>query len=779
MLAPTAAATAADGSELAGADEDRPDFRLVLPALATWIAAASALGLASGTSLLVAATLLVAGVAYLGRRPLVALPLLLTAAAFALAALRVTGVQIGPVTDLAAERATVSGEATVLTDPMVRPGDFEDFVLLRVRLDEVTGRGRTHLVRSPVLVIGALDWSEVVPGQRVQFSGRLDAADSGDLAAVLIARGPPEVVADPGLVAAAVNDLRAGLRDSVSALPPGERALVPALVDGDDTGMPEQVADEFRTTGLTHLLAVSGANLTLVLAFVLTSGRWCGVRARGLLMLGVLGVVGFVLLARPQPSVLRAAAMGVVALAGLTAGGRRRGSRALSAAVLVLLLIDPWLSRSPGFLLSVLATAGILLLAPLWRDRMSTWMPRWLAEAVAVPLAAQVVCTPVVAALSSQVSLVAVVANLLAAPAVGPTTVLGVIATLVAVVSEQLAAVVGWLAGRAAWWIITVAEHGAALPGADVPWPASLTALLALTLACAGIVALLSRLLRRRWWSLAVAALLLAVVTRPLDAMGWPPSGWALVACDVGQGDALVLDAGEGSAVVVDTGPDPAAVDRCLDRLEVSRVALVVLTHLHADHIGGLGGVLAGRAVGEIQVSAAASASPALDVVLGTAAAAEVPVRRVGYGDAGAVGGVAWSVVSPGPTLQPLTAANTSGTENNASVVMLVQVRDVRLLLTGDIEPEAQVSLLRSGVDLDVEVLKVPHHGSAHQDPDFLAATSPEVAVVSAGEDNGYGHPAPETLRLLDGMGSRVLRTDLHGDVAIVVTGADTAVVTR
>jgi competence protein ComEC len=460
------------------------DFRLLPAALAVWCAAGVAQGLPVRHNLAGAGLLVLLGLPVARRRRIWGVPMLLVAAALAVTALRLAGVEAGSVRALADERAVVSATAQVVTDPKLRPGQFGDFVVLRVLLTRVTGRGATMQVRSPVLVIADPAWRDVVPGQRLQVSGRLDVADGADLAGLLVARGPPIVVGEPGPVGRAVNDLRAGLRESVSGLPAAERSLVPALVDGDDSAMPEEVADDFRTTGLTHLLAVSGANLTLVLAFVLVVGRWCGVRARGLLVLGVLGVVGFVLLARTEPSVLRAAAMGVVALAGLSAGGRRRGVRALCVAVVVLVLLDPWLARSVGFALSVLATAGILLLAPPWRDALSRWMPRLLAEALAVPLSAQLVCTPIVAAISDQVSVVAVFANLLAAPAVAPATVLGVMATLLAPLSAQLAAVAGWLAGRAAWWIITVAERGAEFPGAAVPWSATPGALVLLTTLC-------------------------------------------------------------------------------------------------------------------------------------------------------------------------------------------------------------------------------------------------------------------------------------------------------
>src|SRR6185369_12743716 len=215
----------------------------------------------------------------------------------------------------------------------------------------------------------------------------------------------------------------------------------PALVDGDDTGLDPSLQDDFRTTGLTHLLAVSGTNLTLVVGFALVVARWLRVRGRWLYVVGGAGIAGFVLVARAEPSVLRAAVMGTVALVGMGANGRDRGTRALGVATVVL-----------------------LLLAPGWRDALTRWLPRWLAEAVAVPTAAQLACTPLIAAISGQVSLVAVLANLLAAPAVGPATVLGLLGGLLTLVAPPLGRLVGAGAGWCVAWIVEVARQMASLP---------------------------------------------------------------------------------------------------------------------------------------------------------------------------------------------------------------------------------------------------------------------------------------------------------------------------
>ena len=754
-----------------------------MPAVAAWSTTAFTLGIGVAHGLAVAAVLLLAGAAICRtRRWGVALALVVSGAAALLAVLRVAAVAAGPVPALAEAGAEVDARLVAVSDPVARQGRFGTYVVFRARLEAVTGRGASTGVRSPILVIADDTWARVAPGQRLVGEGRLAPAQGHDLAAVLVTHGPVTVVSGLNVVQRGVESLRRGLREAVRGLAPVERALVPALVDGDDAGMPAEAVENFQTAGLTHLLAVSGANLTLVLGFLLLVARWCGVRAHGLSVVGALGIVGFVLLARPEPSVLRAAAMGVAALVALGPGGRRRGVRALSVAVVVLVLVDPWLARSVGFLLSALATAGIVVLAPRWRAALSGWLPEWLAEALAVPMAAQAVCAPVIAAISGQVSLVAVFANLAAAPAVGPATVLGLLTCLVAPLSGAIAAAIGQLAGLAAWWIATIAEHGAALPGASMPWAANPLSLVALTAVCLVLVALTPRLLERRWWCLAATALLVVVLVRPPTVLGWPPKGWTLVACDVGQGDALVLSVAGGRAVVVDAGPEPRLVDRCLDRLGISVVPLVVLTHLHADHVAGLPGVLSGRRVGEVQIGPLDSPPEQLAAVRAWTSSAGVPLTRATYGERRSVRALTWTVIGPvpAPGSTAYQAVTEEGSpENNASLVLMVEVPGGRLLLTGDAEPPAQRALLASGVDLRADVVKVPHHGSRFQEPAFLDAVDARLAVITVGADNDYGHPAPETLSTIHDDAARIERTDLGGDIAVVVSPGTVAVSTR
>ena len=677
-----------------------------------------------------------------------------------------------PVAELARQEAVATLDLSLTSDPRPVAGRYGERVLLRATVRRVTGRGATHDLAAPVLVVADDAWSGLRLGSLVRTTAVLSPADEPGLAAVVVARGEPSPRAGPDAWWRGAEAVRGSIREAVEHRPPSQRALVPALVDGDDAGLDPALADDFRDSGLTHLLAVSGTNLTLVVGFLLVLARWCGVRRRWLTVVAGAGIVGFVLLARTEPSVVRAAAMGTVALLALGTDGRERGARALGAAVVGLLLVDPGLATSVGFALSVVATAGILLLAPAWRDALAGWLPRWLAEAIAVPATAQLACTPLVAAISGQVSLVAVVANLLVAPAVGPATVLGLAAGLVGLAWSPAGAVLGTGASWCVAWIVEVARRGAALPTAAVDWGTGVLSLAGLTLLTVVLVLAGPRLLRRPAGGLTCSGLLVvALLVRP-PTPGWPPPGWVLAACDVGQGDALVVRVGPGAGLVVDAGPDPVAVDACLDRLDVDRVPLVVLTHFHADHVDGLAGVVDGREVGAVEVTALADPPAGAALVERIAAGRGLAAGHAAYDSTRRVGEAVVQVLWPTPGEEGPGPGDGSAA-NDASVVLLVEVRGVRMLLTGDVEPEAQAALARAWPGLAVDVLKVPHHGSRYQDLDFLLGLGARVALVSAGEDNDYGHPAPDTLGALAGAGVRVLRTDRDGD--LVVTSDDGA----
>ncbi|GHJ45415.1 competence protein ComEC [Catellatospora sp. TT07R-123] len=656
-------------------------------------------------------------------------------------------------------------------------------VLLTVRDDPravagVTGRDATWVVvadldavaglrtEARVLVLAADGgWQGLLPGQQVRARVRFGPSRGGDLrAAVLSADAAPQPLGPAPWAQRAAGVLRSGLQRACAPLDEATGGLLPGLVVGDTSRMDPELAQQFKTAGLTHLNAVSGSNVAVVVGAVLLLARWCRAGPRLSAVLCAVALVGFVILVRPSPSVLRAAAMGAIALLALASGRPRAALPALAATVAALLVLDPELAADAGFALSTLATAGLLLLAPPLRDALRhRRVPRGVAEALAVPTAAQLACAPVIAGISGTVSLVAVPANLLVVPAVAPATLTGVAAALLSPVWPQAAQFAAWLGSWPARWLVTVARVGSELPAATLPWPEGAPgALLLAGLTVLAMLGLRRPVLRRIALVLALAATVGALPVR-LVAGGWPPPGWIAVSCDVGQGDATVLNAGGGAAVVVDAGPLPGPVDACLDRLGVRTVPLLLVSHFHLDHIGGLDGVLAGRPVGTVVTTAFPEPASGRDAVLRDAAAHGVPVVAAPAEGGWTVGAVRLTVL-PGPALR-----GTRSDPNNNSLLLLAEVRGVRVLLAGDAETERQRALLDAGAGLGAQVLKVAHHGSAYQAPEFLDAVAPRIALVSVGAGNDYGHPSLPVLARLAAHGARVLRTDISGDLAVLL----------
>jgi competence protein ComEC len=758
------------------------DLRLVVAAVAAWLSVLLALALppVPGAVGGCVGILMASAALALRRRWSAAAAVLLGCAGAAMLAtsVRVAGVEHSPLTGLAERRASAMVELVVSDDPHpLSGGAGPPSVAVAARARKVTAAGRTWSLSDRVLVLAPAEgWGRLLPSQRVLADGRLLPPSRDDLtAAVLSVRSAPTRVGPPSTVQSAAGGIRAGLRKASAVLPEGPRGLLPGLVDGDVSGLEPQLATDFKTAGLSHLTAVSGTNVAIVIGAVLLLLRALTVGPRTSAAAAGVTLAGFVVLARPSPSVLRAAVMGAIALIALATGRPRSVLPALGAAVLVLVFVSPPLARDPGFALSVLATAGLILLAPGWAAWLrSRRVPAGVAEALAVPAAATVATAPVIAGISGTVSLVSVPANLLAEPAVAPATVLGVAAAVVSPLSAEVARWLAWLAGVPVGWIVEVGTRAAHVPLAALSWPAGVTGAAVLVLGVIVAVPLLRWRPGRRVALAAAAGGAVVLVPVRAASPGWPPPGWLFVACSVGQGDALVVAAGAGTATVVDAGPEPTAVDGCLHRLGVRSVPLLLLTHLHADHVDGLAGVLRGRSVGELDVGPSREPAAGWQEVEEAARRNGVPMRTVSVGERRQFDGLTVDVLAPERAFH-----GTRSDPNNSSVVLRVATSGRTLLLTGDVEVEAQEALLRTGIDLRADVLKVPHHGSAYQSPAFLRAVHASVGVISVGIGNDYGHPSPALLYELDRLGIRAERTDLAGDVAVALRDGRLSVVTR
>jgi DNA internalization-related competence protein ComEC/Rec2 len=662
--------------------------------------------------------------------------------------------------------ATVRVEGSLRVDPEAERDRWSAILDVRV----VRWDGGAAKVRETVWLAGRGDPPDAVRADRLAVEGSLEVPGEAGFAAFLLRRG----IAAELNVSSAERLGPAGFapvrwaqsfrslvgRSIVETFPPREAGLLLGLALGDDSRLDPVVERDFRASGLSHLLVVSGGNVAMVLMPVLALGaalrlsRW----PRFALGLGI--VVFFVVLTGAEPSVMRAGVMAGLALVGMLLGRPRSSGSVLAGAVVALLALDPALVWSVGFQLSVAATAGMVALATPIAERLGA-LPRPVAMAAGATLAAQVGVTPVLLFWFHEVPLSTIGANVLAFPVVAPSMLLGLLAAGAGLVVEPLGRAIAWVALVPMRYLEAVADR---LARAPVPWITG-GGMATLVLGLLGAIGL-------AWWlrsgrRLGRPALVCLLALAPLvvwtnaTAAG-PPAALTVRFIDVGQGDATLLTSPGGATILVDGGPDPALVATELVSLGVRRLDLMVATHPHADHIVGLPAVLARMPVSLLLEPGCPDESPDHEALLEAAEAEGVPVRAPRAGEVLWVGDVRLQVLAPSACW-----FDTDSDPNNDSIVLLAGVGGDTVLLTGDAEIPAQEALLASGVPLLADVLKVPHHGGATSVPGFFTAIGAAIAVVSAGQPNPYGHPTAEALGWLRDAGARIVRTDLTGDVVL------------
>ncbi|GAB3522326.1 ComEC/Rec2 family competence protein [Arthrobacter monumenti] len=791
------------------------DLRLVPAALMAWAGAIVFIRVSPGwgycagsAALLTAAVALVLGGRRRGATAVVtlAVPLLCLALVSFSAAETSAERTAGPIDGAIHDGSTITAELLITADPAVSdsPAKFSGAVqyLIEATIVEATVDGNEFSAATPVLVIAGERWSAVQTGQRVGGAGALAGATAGDeVEALFFSETSPTLIEPASHWDNRTTGIRRTFKDHAATLSSDAAQLLPGMVLGDRSSLGADLDKAMKRTGLTHLTAVSGANCAIILGVVFLCGyavrlpRWLAATVASFALLA------FVTLVRPDPSVLRAAVMGTIGIVAVMNGRGRRSPSLLCIAVVLLLSHDPWLSGSYAFILSVLATTGLIVFGGRCARWLARWMPLWAAQAVAVPVAAQVFCAPVIVLLQPQLVTYSVLANVLVAPAIPVITIVGMLAVLALFLCPPLVPLLMAIAGTGAEWVGSTARFFSSAPAAAIPWPGGATGVVLMaalsTASLAALWVLSSPARLRQTASILVrlppgepasglnrcaTALVLGVLfgVGPgllISGSGAVPgeSEWSVVACDVGQGDGLVIRTGSHSAVVVDTGPDPELMDQCLQDLEISTVDVLVITHMHADHNGGMQGVLAGR---EVKLALISTTDPELPS--GVVSALEehnVEIVHAQRGQQGNDGPVHWQVLWP-------AANHPVSTKNNSSIVIAARVKQAEgsalsVLLTGDLEEDGMQRLLRLAraprvlmlgggfLQRGVDVLKVAHHGADNGGTAVILELQPAMALISVGADNDYGHPAPDIISALKQVGAHIGRTDEDGRIYI------------
>jgi competence protein ComEC len=568
-----------------------------------------------------------------------------------------------------------------------------------------------------------------------------------------LARAGAQGVVD-GVRARAERALRSGVASR-------EAALLRGMALGDDAALPDRVRDEFRASGLSHLVAASGQSVMLLAALVLAAAAVVGVGLRTRLALVLTMIALYVPLAGAGPSIQRAGIMGAAGVVAILASRPAARWYALLLAAAATLALNPRAIEDVGWQLSFAAVLAIFLVARRLRDGLTRRrLPPALAEATALTAAATLGTAPLVAAHFEQASLVSLPANVAAAPAVAPAMWLAMLGAAVGQVSAVLATPFTALAGFPAAYITWVAHATSSMPGAQATVSVGLVA--AACLAC--VTAIAVRRARPFVLVAALAALVFGIVLPQTDTGAATPPGLRITFLDVGQGDATLIQR-RGTAILFDTGPPDGPIVSRLRHAGVRRLDLLVVTHAQEDHDGGAAAVL--RAV---PVATVLDGRDGVRDEPGGRMAVEARRRRVPMVVARArqvlrVGGVVIRILWPEPPIaEPLRGAD----PNQRAVVAELRADGVEALLTADAESDVLGRLDLGAID----VLKVSHHGSADPGlPALLTRLRPRLAAIQVGRNNRHGHPAASTVRALAAAGAAVVRTDRDGSVRVERAG--------
>ncbi len=598
------------------------------------------------------------------------------------------------------------------------------------------------------------------------------------------------------------NPLRAGIyalkaraQKVIAAIfPEPEASLLAGILLGIERGIPKDVMDAFSQTNTTHIIAISGFNITILAGiFAAIAGRLLG-RRRATPMV-IAGIALYTILVGAGAAVVRAAFMGVLYVIAIHYGRQSDALNSLVAAAVAMTLLNSYTLWDVSFQLSFAATLGLILIVPPLTDAFEHGLARFidqerarravqlLNEALIVTLAAQVATMPIMVYYFHKVSVVGLLANFAILPVQPAVMVLSGIAMLAGLIALPVGQVLAWVALPFPFYTIRVVEQMARLPYASVGvgrvsqgWVWSYYALLA------GVVFVVQQGpdKRRALWRAAtdrlstkvvLAGLSLLAVVAWMGAAATPDGRLHVVFFNVGQGDAIFIQTPGGHQAVIDGGPSPAvmtdAVGRRMPFWDRS-IDLVLMTHANEDHLAGLIPILeryrVDHAIESGYIQPSASYLQWRDLVREKG----IDVRFARAGMRIHLGNGVWlEVLNPPQALVQGTEAD----DNNNSVVVWLTYGEISFLLTGDIEAEVEGRLAaRSRVQ--AQVLKLAHHGSdSSTTPTFLAAVQPWVAVISVGADNPFGHPSDEVLARVAHTSVPVYRTDEQGDIEFVSDG--------
>ena len=651
-----------------------------------------------------------------------------------------------PITNFIGQEVHVRGKASsdslTIAEKVVGSRKLPSRGTFLMRAEEIRDGVSSLSTRAPIRVFSKSK-EPIYPGQEISVTGALFQSKERGISANLNAHDETLDFGNAPLILKTLENVRVSLRNQAAAIGGESASLLPGIIIGDTSLQSRQFTDQMRSAGLSHLTAVSGANFAIVGTFVFLLLGFIIPDKKVRIPVTLMSLIFFILLVRPSPSVLRAAVMTGIYFLSRYSGRKNDAKQSLAVAIAVLLLINPFQAFEAGFILSVLATAGLIYLAGPIAERIRA--PKIVRELISIPVAATLACSPYLAMLTGSINLGIIVLNIAVAPIVPVLTILTFLATLTVLPLPAISLLMLNLANLGGKWIVLISSFHNKFPTFGVG-PIYLIALL-------GLIVIVTRnsSINQKVQRPLIIFLALFIISGSMQGALFPGKNWLVGQCDVGQGDALLIHVARDSAILFDAGPDPKLLKKCLNQFGIQELPLVVISHEHADHYEGIVGI---ESVGEIWTNHKFSNE------------FKFSSNEVKAGMSAKVGNVQLEVIWPKSGSEEFESLLGDGSlENNRSLVILATIEEVQILITGDIEPAAQLEVAREIADIDLEIIKVPHHGSKYQIDELFE--SAELFLVSVGK-NSYGHPNPNLMRRLEMLGT-VHRTDKSGPVAIAL----------
>jgi competence protein ComEC len=698
-------------------------------------------------------------------------------------------------------------QSVVVTGLVIDEPDIRDqSILLRVEVENIILNGGQLRPVEGLILITVPRFPIIPYGTRVQAIGNLETPGEGadfDYKSYLARQGIHSQIAWPELTILAENQgsflyqaifsFKGKAQSTIQQLlPDPQSALLTGILLGNDQGLTPELAEQFRITGMTHIIAISGFNIAILVGSIVALGRpILGHRRASLLALGI--VFLYTLLVGADAAVVRAAVMASLFIYSRRMMGRPTFAPAsLFLAAWIMTLLNPFLLWDIGFQLSFAATLGLMLYAdpfsrwtearllPLVGRQTTKRLMHFLSEAVLVTLAAQILTLPLIVGYFHQLSFVSLLANLFILPAQTGVMIWGALATLAGMIVPAVGQVLAWVAWLFLSYTIVLVRFFAAIPGAAVSVNVSPTTIVAVFVLIIAITwlwrqrpakrqAALSQIQTNfpRWTAVSLTGL--AAILVLVWGTSRPDGNLHIAFLDVGQGDAIFIQTPSGRQIIVDGGRFPSVLSEHLGRqipFWDREIDLVVATHPEADHINGLPGVFDRYRVGRLLTNGETRNAGAMAALLTAAQTQETPIIPVSAGEIIQLGdGVKLEVLNPPGLLNPQNS-------NQNSVAFRLTYGSFSIVLPGDTEMLAEQAMIQSGRPLQAVVLKAGHHGSnTSSTTPFLSAVRPQVVVISAGQDNQFGHPHPEMLQRVADTGAIILRTDELGTIEVISDG--------